>query len=1159
MVDKWSHNLPPFRRDHPFPLPSDADAWRAADGTLKQLAQSLRIEGDTLFRDEDEPVRAIPDPWAQARTFGEALLDPSHSQHRTALSQWRGLLALFALQHRRRADYTLFPHPAALGDRHIFDRVLKHLSPRIALHGQITLWETPWLIQLQRTGQGDATLAMTNPICLVSPGRRSLAIDIPGVAWAGGDLRDPLTLPEAEALSVTELILLDVWLRQTAKAVGPGDPVSARICDLLSDFAAQCRAAAGQTLLETDTGDSLYSDLPELYRPLWARVTLRPVANPAATSRTRLRLKRLPDEARADALKGVILVDESLCTSSGLSPRHTFVWGERTLGEVLASDNLFARVRDEAAKAGYLLVRAADLFTERAVRLAKEPLIPSHPQAMQDMLLPLRPLTLLLEGDPTRLISAETADNRVSVTLQVRLDDGSESGTAHGLTRHYATTPVSGQGLLVTNGDWSIYNASLWPDFVSAAWSSYLARFTYSTERRNVMVRPHQAISAHLIAAELRECPDAAETVTRLLGLNGSLGPARLLTEQAGRLLRSEKTTRNEYEEIQYSTLGFEAITYYDCDPVRGDAMAGMVLAGLEQKHVSPRDTPVAVDFGTTNTVACFRDLQPVRFQKRLVQPIVFKNPETTRNLNHAQRWHFSKFLPLEERPTPTPTVALTRRADLTGDAFWAFRNIIYFHSLQRHAAHTEATELEQFGRVAQDAKFNLKWSHEAAHVEATRDFLAQFMTMIAVEAAARGHDPRRLVWRFSVPDSMGVTAQRKFKDNLDRIARTLSAADADQEVVRPLYSEGLAAASYILRDAGFNPGSLNFILDIGGGTTDVTIWKFRELIWKGSFQIAGQNFFTRAISQNPHILRPIGLEHWHSLFTDEKDNQADSYAAQLSEKDKPHLAELLFSSDSLQQAIDNNWEAKLNLDVGQDLRLTALVFLGGLAWYLGLVTRHLMDTGVLNEADLASPSFALCGRGAGLFKKMHGRRATYEGSDVTTVLSVFSSAVGTMPGRSPQFFTTPDAKLEVVRGMMADSSPPGEAMRDGDYPSGLSLRFQGGGALIPEQLISAEAFTGQVSQADLTGLTRFLSALENDAGIRLNLMPDSPQGAQAHIDTALRSRIEATLSGNNASLRLEAPFITALRALVDEMAGPLETRDKARSRQHRLRMEFTS
>jgi hypothetical protein len=236
------------------------------------------------------------------------------------------------------------------------------------------------------------------------------------------------------------------------------------------------------------------------------------------------------------------------------------------------------------------------------------------------------------------------------------------------------------------------------------------------------------------------------------------------------------------------------------------------------------------------------------------------------------------------------------------------------------------------------------------------------------------------------------------------------------------------------------------------------------------------------------------------------------------------------------------------------------LVFVAGIAWYLGLVVRRLVEDGLIDPAQLQRPAFALCGRGAGIFKKMHGGRDADEESDVTRALSVFGAAAG-IEGRLPlpQLFTSPDAKLEVVRGMISDDGLMDATVKSGkegamDYlPAGVGLSFASGSPLTPDMFTDREALTDRVRDVDLTTLSAFLKALEAADDIHVDLFEARAQGAFGQIQNAVRTHVDRARQDQDSKRAVEPPFITALRALVDELAAPAEARDK------RLSMEFTS
>ncbi|HYI40308.1 MAG TPA: hypothetical protein VE053_08320 [Allosphingosinicella sp.] len=1140
MANNFIPTLPVFRPEGNEFAPSDkVGLWQNAKGTLGQLSRSLKVPKEA-WSDPDEPIRAIPDPWAQARTFGEALIE-KHSMHDKVLGQWRGLLAMFALRHLHQSHYSLTPKAVKLDGDHIFARVMRELPPAVALGDLVDEWKKPHLVMLTIKGRDPQPLAVTNPICLVSPGRSSLRITIPGVAWAQGEIRDPLSADIA--LPITEIVVLEAWVRKLAESVETyGGKVAFSIAQLLRDFANQCKGKLGESNLPVQHLDSDQQKLQPLFHHLWNSSRLETSGDPASSSRTRLRLR--PDAAFGH-LKGVILVDEAIGALPGFGAEHTFVWGTRTLKELL-HEGTFNDTRKEAAQLGYWLVRAEDLFADRAIRLGKEAMVASHPVGLQDIILPLRPLALLLDQNLSKRIGGQSQPSRISVALELELGVGAQEPTRFLLTRHYSVDADSGDALLVDEADWEVYNASLWPNFRADSWSTYLARFTYREALRGHSLRPHLATSSRLICAEISDAGNANEAVIRLAELNRGAVPRN----DPARFTRSEKLGPI-YEDIQYSSQPFDAVLYSEAAEQRQDGPVGFILTQLEEVHTEVQTSVAAVDFGTTNTVACFASDQPVVFKPRLVFPITYTSPETNRASKNNARYVLSRFWPAEERKTPTPTVAVTRKGGSNADHHSAFRNIIYFHSHEPYVVNGEQHETQQLTQIAVECKFNLKWSEEATHTDAARDFLEQFMLMVAAEATVQRYDSRLMRWRFSIPDALTGRPRETFLKHVGSITRRISTGvnrDDPNPVLAPLYSEGLAAASFILLKAGFSNEQFNVVLDIGGGTTDVTIWDREVVLWNGSFRLAGQHFFTRALTQNSNILREIGLGQWASLLDGTTVTDVPRF-----EENKPQIAEILFSDERLQQAIDANWDRRLDLDVGKGLRLTALIALGGIAWYAGKVARHLVADGTVRKESLEAQAFALCGRGAGIFKKIHGGAAEDE-SDVTRVLRLFSVAAGIENVPLPQMFSSPDAKLEVVRGMIGGeyerlidaSAKKGFETAKSYLPVGLGIAFESGEPLAADALVSNAMLAAKVREVEMAEFDVFVEALRVHGGIRLDPLPNSQQGARKQVQGAVRQQLELERLEQEAGRALEPPFISGLRKLVEILASPADqSKDK--------------
>lgn len=1131
------HNLPRFSKRPPFPDPVRSQGWLETRASLRRLAKSLLVD-DEPFSDPDEPIRAVPDPWAQARTFAEAVLDKEHSMHAGFVGQWRGLLALVALRGLSRADYVIDLKHLKLDSAHPLDRVLSRLQPRLALADDPGAWSRVVVMLVRATGGRSQPMAMLNPACFVSPGRTASTARLANVPWIAGGIVDPLGLVGDAALPLAHLVVLKAYLEHLRAAIaelpqsGTGDSLRDRIQDYVDDVAREL----GTTSLAARVLGGVNPDLEPMYQGLWASVELQEVRNKASTSQCRLLLR---SRDAIGALKGVILIDESLRSRTGSSGRDVLVWGRRTLNELLASQSKLDEVRREAAEQGWMVITADDLFTARAVRLRKNPKIPGHPSHLRDMLLPIRPLALLLDGVAPTLIEADADDGRASVSLRIRLEEDGGS-TTHTLIRHFRVGADRGQPLFVPDANWAFFNATIWPDFRTAAWSSYFARLYYQVDSEQV--RPTRALSRAIVEQALSQAPDGYQAVAALAAMNAGSRPGEG-TERWFRI--SQVSSEVEHDEVQTSEAGFEAIFYTDHDEERGDAEAGCVWLDLRNVDTTARANTVAVDFGTTNTVACFADKKPIQFQQRLVNPISFDDGRTVQQQREMFRWQFADFMPPDRRDLPTPTVAIARKGSHADAAISVFRNVVYFSPASSIGSNEAKVELDKYRLFFSRAMFNLKWSDDGAHVLAAADFLSQIMMMIGAEAAARNMDPRLLSWRFSLPDSMPARTRRNFQQHLATLTRQISPEGS----LDGLYSEGLSAAKYMLAGssgARLIPGTINTVLDIGGGTTDVTIWASDELLWRGSFRLAGQSFFTSTIIQNPDILRAIGLGTWADLIDPP---ETSLHAAQLEgirAEDVPHLAELLFSGPTLGRALDEHWALKLNLRAGETLRVASLLFLGGIAWYLGGIARQLVNDGVITGSQLADPTFALCGRGAGLFQRIHGSLPPNGRSDATAALSLFSHAAVAEGIPTPRLFIEPESKLEVVRGMVTEY-PNIDALMDARreprstyLPSGLGVSFTSGDALEAGDAVGSPIPGAKVATVSLEHFEAFVRLFGEELDIHVNLRATNSEGAHAMVRNEVRAIVDRARNDAGETAIEEPPFITALRLLVGEVAkGP--------------------
>jgi hypothetical protein len=149
-------------------------------------------------------------------------------------------------------------------------------------------------------------------------------------------------------------------------------------------------------------------------------------------------------------------------------------------------------------------------------------------------------------------------------------------------------------------------------------------------------------------------------------------------------------------------------------------------------------------------------------------------------------------------------------------------------------------------------------------------------------------------------------------------------------------------------------------MLDIGGGTTDIALWRGSEPLWRNSFRIAGGNFFTPYIANNPEILRHINFP----LLADDLEG-----AKSLPSRDRMNFVELFVNKSDFNARFRQQFSRFSATPEGAGLRYCAFVALGGLMHYIGLTIKHLEQTEPDLGAQMTRLTVAMAGRGATFFR----------------------------------------------------------------------------------------------------------------------------------------------------------------------------------------------
>lgn len=1069
MADMNVLMLTPLKSEgHNFKIATQPGRWVAAGSSLSELGKALAVNKDA----DVDLVRSTPDPWAQMRGFADTLLDPTSTDQRV-IGQWRALITILALAAQKEDAYRLKFEAVPLFERDSrFASVMMRLLPQLGLpfpssqdgisHG----WDRPVVVRvvlLDRDGvevPGAPPLAMLNPACLVAPGRDANKWQCP-VGWMKEGLIDPLKVKPTNRLAPADLSLLLRYLEGLGQGLaqlcqGQGDAASqatlSSLMGRITAFADEVRRQPGVLgedvqSFEFEPGEPLDSSLPAPYRLL--ATPLKAAAPAPGTSQCIIPLR---GDIGAQPFKGLVLLDRALASDELPATSITF-WGYRTLQQALDM-RLSERkaLAEEVARAGFLMVTPDDFFTPIMVRLDEEDRpgrVKQHPDRLSEHLLPLSPLTLMILS-AAEIIERIDLSRSGRVSLKIKL-----GARGHTLARNYVDYPQPDEGRMVKEVDWGLGDFALWPDFRSPRWQHYVARMEYGRTVVN-RLRGRFAMSGTLMAGMLMasQQPEHRAAAASLWASSAPLDPREFGNQLdrvpgfgdrhylQGDLMRLRaRDTNATVSEVQISRLPFEAAFFTlmlgrDELPVP----VGMALLNIRDVGtVNDRNGDVAIDFGTTNTVACINDLSPARLAIRLVHPVTpgGEAAPAAGELSQSLR----EFLPPDQRQLPTPTVVINRdlddpaaetlRSNREIDDAMLLKQLIYFQPDFASPGTIESLGIGDWTTLIRRLRFNLKWSQAPEMRDAARRYIRQLVLMLAAEWADGGGDPAKLRWHFSRPRDMG--------DDQD-FANLMRRAISDvipyhrSDALTGLTYEGDAAAAYILNDAtrrDSTKGAINVILDIGGGTTDIAIWTggvTPKRLHSGSLRLAGGDFFTGHITENPDLLEEFGLKPWANIVS-QLNQQTD-----IDVRDNVRfVGELLFSGQGLEQAIDSNWSRVSGTDRVRHLKETAFLFLGGVAWHVGWQLRHLITAGQLVENDLKDIAVALCGRGSGLFVRLHGQDAQAQ-TEISRLLKLIAVAARDLKPGWPQVQVSPFPKIEVAAGMII------KGMQTRDRPVGAPV-----------------------------------------------------------------------------------------------------------------------
>ena len=130
-------------------------------------------------------------------------------------------------------------------------------------------------------------------------------------------------------------------------------------------------------------------------------------------------------------------------------------------------------------------------------------------------------------------------------------------------------------------------------------------------------------------------------------------------------------------------------------------------------------------------------------------------------------------------------------------------------------------------------------------------------------EAFCNGVEVDNLDWLFSYPEAFSPDQLRSFKKLFaSSVNKILDPTGESPKQFNIKYkSESLTSALYFAshKEATFTESVIT--IDIGGQTSDVSIWQSRKLLWRSSVQIAGRHILIDYLSKNIDLIKDISIE----------------------------------------------------------------------------------------------------------------------------------------------------------------------------------------------------------------------------------------------------------------------------------------------------------
>ncbi|HEY9825847.1 MAG TPA: hypothetical protein V6D19_10390, partial [Stenomitos sp.] len=429
----------------------------------------------------------------------------------------------------------------------------------------------------------------------------------------------------------------------------------------------------------------------------------------------------------------------------------------------------------------------------------------------------------------------------------------------------------------------------------------------------------------------------------------------------------------------------------------------------------------------------------------------------------------------------------------------------------------------------------NLKWSPETRNFN--RLFLKHLILQITAQAAMS--NAKEIQWSISYPSAFSRSDRNTYAQTWRRLTQEIEEITGIPQLCpsqdNPKYrTESLAVAQYFAdyELAGLK-NRLDLVrstcIDIGGGTSDISIWEKNQLLHQCSVQLAGKDLFSQFIQLNPGFLERqfrTPVDEWRKL-------RGFQFYVKL---------------DILLRRESDGWLRNRRDMVAEEPEFQGLMQLmtlgiAGLYYYVGLLLKALYDEGKSKMPEI-TPVF-IGGNGSRFLNWLAEGGEFSRHCEVNDLLSAMLSSASGFEDIHTNSTLSPLPKDEVACGLVLEES----------HLKGLDKRDE-------DPLIAGEAFevngttydwntrmqlSGNIKELDVPELTQLMNFMSY---FHVALDKQRVEGVPPFKGYKVSDKIEDNVQlwrevsreltrsllnfrGSTDDIRIEPPFILGLKALL--------------------------